>query len=150
FVAQNKIYGFQMQGDVAQEKLVGFEFKKNVVVHYKEHALLDKITLAAARAQVFDLIKVDYVVKDVERVQERLMEEATRIIRAKVPRYEKLLAIKLLPPAQVYAERSAMHYPTQMYDSYTAYEAEEIRSTPERPRYTIQRARKSRTFFFNA
>ena len=35
-------------------------------------------------------------------------------------RYEKLLGIKVLPPAQVYVERPAIHYPTQMYDSYTA------------------------------
>ena len=37
-----------------------------------------------------------------------------------------------------------------MYDSYTAYESEEISSDYYRQRYTVQGARKSRTFFFNA
>lgn len=149
FVAQTKIYGFEVQGDILQEKLVGFELKKNVSIHYKEASLLERIALAAAQSQVFDLIKVDYIVKDVSRVQDRLMEEAASITKNKISRYEKLLGIKLQPPAQVYAEKSAIHYPTQMYDSYTAYESEAIRGGPDREKYTIRSARKSRTFFFN-
>jgi len=80
-------------------------------------------------------------------VRDRLMDEATRIIKGKIARHEKLLGIKLQPPAQVYVERYAVHYPTQMYDSYQAYESEEFR--PERQKYTVQAARKSRTFYFN-
>lgn len=149
FVAQNRIYGFQVQGNIAQEKLVGFELKKNVSIHYTEHSQLEKLNLAAAKSQVFDLIKVDYIVKDINRVQDRLLEEAARITKNKMSRYEKLLGIKLQPPAQVYAEKSAIHYPTQLYDSYTAFESEEIRSGSERQKSMIQQARKSRTFFFN-
>src|SRR5947209_994798 len=150
FVAQTKIYGFEAQGNILQEKLVGFVLNKNVSIHYKERSLLDKLTLAAARSKVFDLIKVDYIVKDINGVQDRLMEEAARIVKNKMSRYEKLLGVKLRPPAQVYAERPAIHYPTQMYDSYTAYESEEIRGGPDRQKYTVQSARKGRTFFFNA
>jgi uncharacterized protein YggE len=149
FVAQNKIYGFEVMGDIAREKLVGFELKKNVLIHYRDRSLLDKIVLAAARSQVFDLIKVDYIVKDTQRVQDRLMEEAARVIKQKASRYERLLGIKLRPPAQVYAERPAVHYPTRMYDAYTAYESEEMGSAAYRQKYTTQAARKSRTFFFN-
>ena len=150
FVAQTKIYGFEAQGNILQEKLVGFVLNKNVSIHYKERSLLDKLTLAAARSKVFDLIKVDYIVKDINGVQDRLMGEAARIVKNKMSRYEKLLGVKLRPPAQVYAERPAIHYPTQMYDSYTAYESEEIRGGPDRQKYTVQSARKGRTFFFNA
>lgn len=149
FVAQTKIYGFEVQGDILQEKLVGFELKKNVSIHYKDASLLERITLAAAQSQVYDLIKVDYIVKDVGRVQDRLVEEAASITKKKISRYEKLLGITLQPPAQVYAEKSAIYYPTQMYDSYTAYESEAIRGGSDHQKYTVQSARKSRTFFFN-
>ena len=149
FVAQTRTYGFEVAGEILEEKLVGFELKKNVLVHYEDAALLDKITLAAARAEIFDLIKVDYVVKDIGRVQDRLMEEASQVTKNKMARYENLLGIKLQPPAQVYAEKSAIHYPTQMYDSYAAYESEAIRNVTDRQRYTVRSARKSRTFFFN-
>ena len=48
FVAQNKIYGFEVTGDLAREKLVGFELKKNVSIHYRDRDLLDKFIVAAA------------------------------------------------------------------------------------------------------
>ena len=50
FVAQNKIYGFELSGDVAREKHAGFELKKNISIRYQDPSLLDKITLAAARS----------------------------------------------------------------------------------------------------
>jgi uncharacterized protein YggE len=149
FVAQNKTYGFEVAGTIAREKLVGFELKKNVSIRYKDKSLLDKLVVAASRCQIFDLIKVDEFVKDSSQIDDRLMEEASRIIKHKTSRYEKLLDIRLLPPAQVYAERPAMYTPTGMYDSYTAFETEQVGVPVNRERLTIQTARKSRTFFFN-
>ncbi|HYE13657.1 MAG TPA: SIMPL domain-containing protein [Pyrinomonadaceae bacterium] len=151
FVAQNKIYAYQIEGNIAREKLVGFELKKNVLVHYKDRLLLDKLVVAASRSDIFDLIKVDYVVRDPAAVQSRLAEEAARVVREKAARYEKLLGKRMLP-AQVYADKPSIYYPTEMYDSYTAQESEQINQDyySNRERYTVQRARKSRTFFFNA
>lgn len=147
FVAQNKIYGYAVEGDIAKEKLVGFELKKNVSIHYKDKALLDKLVIAASKTKIFDLVKVDYVVSDTTGVQNRLMEEAAAAIKQKATRYEKLLGTKLLPPAQVYAERPSIYYPTEMYDAYTAAESEEI--VRYRQNYTIQGARKTKTFYFH-
>jgi uncharacterized protein YggE len=150
FVAQHKIYGFQLMGDVAREKLVGFELKKNVSIRYRDRTLLDKLVSAAAALQIFDLIKVDCLVRDTERVQEQLIEEAARIIKQKSNRYERLLGIKLQPPAQVFAERTGVYYPGEMYDFYTAAGSEVVDATFSRQRYATQTARKSRTFFLNA
>jgi uncharacterized protein YggE len=149
FAAQNKIYGFQVTGTIAREKLVGFELKKNVAVHYKDKQLLDKLVIAASKSRIFDLIKVDYVVRDPASIQGKLMDDAAQVIKQKAAMYEKLLGIKLQPPAQVYAERPSIYFPTEMYDSYTASESEEMSSDSDRQKYTIQGARKSRTFFFN-
>ena len=150
FAAQNKIYGYQVEGSVAKEKLVGFELKKNISIHYKDKLLLDQLVIAAARSKIFDLVKVDYIVSDPGKVQDRLMEEAAKVINHKAARYEKLSGIKLQPPAQVYVERPSIYFPTEMYDSYVANESEEISVDYYRQRYTIQGARKGRTFFFNA
>jgi uncharacterized protein YggE len=147
FITQPKIYEYDLAGDVAREKLAGFELKKNISIHYADRGLLDKLVAAAAKDQIYDLVKVDYVVKDINAVQSMMMDEASAVIKQKVARYEKLLGIKVEPLAQVYAERPAIHYPTQMYDSYTAAESESIARPPQR--YTIQQARKGKTFFFN-
>ncbi len=150
FAAQNKIYGYQVTGEVAKERLVGFELKKNVSVHYKDRALLDRLVIAASRSKIFDLIKVDYIVRDTAGVEDKLMEEAARIIKGKAARYEKLFDTRLLPPAQIYASKPSIYFPTEMYDSYTAYESEDVSNDVPRQKYTVQSARKSRTFFFNA
>jgi uncharacterized protein YggE len=149
FIAQNKIYGFAIEGDIAKEKLVGFELKKNVSIHYTDRILLDKVVAAAARSQIHDLVKVDYIVKDLTTIQDKLAETAARVLDQKKARYGKLLGIKLIPPMQIYAERSAIHYPTGRYDSYTAAESEAMNNGSVRQRYTVQQARKSRTFYFN-
>lgn len=149
FAAQNRIYSYQLTGSVAKQKLSGFELKKNVAVHYKDKLLLDRLVIAASRSNIFDLIKVGYVVRDTASVQNRLMEEAAHVVKQKAARYERLLGIQLQPPAQVYAERHSIYYPTEMYDSYTAYESEDVSPDFYRERYTVQSARKSRTFFFN-
>ncbi len=150
FAAQNKIYGFTVEGTIARERLAGFELKKNVSVRYRDKALLDKFVLAAARAKIFDLVKVDYVVRDSSAVQNKLVEEAARVVREKAARYERLFGIKLAQPPQVYAERPSIYFPTEMYDSYVAHESEAVDADDYRRKYTVHGARKSRTFFFNA
>ncbi len=151
FATQSKIYEYKLSVDVAKEELTGFEVKKNVSVHYKDKQLLDKLVVAASRSKIFDLIKVDYVVKDQNAAENKVMEEAAKVIKQKASRYEQLLGVKLQPPVQVIAERPSIYFPTEMYDSYTAQESQSISNTYERDRarYAIQGARKSRTFFFN-
>ena len=150
FAAQNKIYGFTVEGNVARERLAGFELKKNVSVRYRDKALLDQLVLAAARAKIFDLVKVDYVVRDSAAVQGKLVEEAARVVREKAARYERLFGIRLAQPPQIYAERASTYFPTEMYDSYVAHESEAVDADDYRRKYTVHNARKGRTFFFNA
>jgi uncharacterized protein YggE len=150
FVAQHKIYGYEIAGNIAKQKLVGFELKKNVAIHFQDLSLFDKLTIAASQLKIFDLVKVDYVVKDVAAVHNRLAEEAARVIKQKTARYEQLLGIKFQPLAQIYAEKANTYFPTDMYDDYTAYESETIDYAHYRERYTVQNLRKSKTFFFNA
>ena len=151
FVTQNKIYEFKISGDVAKEELTGFEVKKNVSIHYKDKQLLDKLVVTASRSKIFDLIKVDYVVKDQSAAENKVMEEATRVIKQKAARYEQLLGVKLQPPVQIVAEKPSIYFPTEMYDSYAAQESESLSNAYDRDRgkYAIQGVRKSRTFFFN-
>ncbi|WP_395143553.1 SIMPL domain-containing protein [Armatimonas sp.] len=149
FAAQNKIYSFEVTGEVAKERLSGFELKKNIAIHYKDKALLDRLVLAASHSQIFDLIKVDYIVTNPLAVQNKLMAEAAKVLKQKTTRHEQLLGIKLQKSPQIYAEKPSIYYPTEQYDSYSAYETEDISAGYYRQKYVIQSVRKSRTFFFN-
>ncbi|MBI3821487.1 MAG: SIMPL domain-containing protein [Planctomycetes bacterium] len=149
FITQSKTYGYEFEGKVAREKLVGFDLKKNVSVRYKDKAMLDKLMVAASASQIYDLVKVDYIVKDQESVHNKLYDEATRVIKLKAARHEKLLGIKLAQPPQVHVERTSSYVPTEMYDSYVAQESEHVESPFERGKFLIQGARKGRTFYYN-
>lgn len=148
FIAQNRIYGFDTSaGNLAREEVVGFEVKKNVSIRYKDHALLDRLISAAAESEIFDLVKVDYVVKDIAAARKQIMEEAAKVIQAKVEEQETLLGIKAGRPREVLPSHFTAHYPVEMYDAYTAQESEEMAGY--RQGMTIQRARKPRTFYYN-
>jgi uncharacterized protein YggE len=149
FIAQTKTYGFEFEGNVAREKHVGFELKKNVLIHYKDRLLIDRLVVLASKLDIDDLVKVDYIVTDVGQVRERLADEAAVIVKRKAARFSKNLGIGLKLPAQVYLERSGAYYPSEMYDSYTAAATEEVQAPFDRQRYTVQSARKGRTFYFN-
>ena len=149
FAAQTKVYSYKVEGNLAREQLAGFELRKTVAIRYRDKALIDRLVVVASRAKVYDLIKVDYVVTDLDPIQERLADAAAAVIKAKAARHERLLGIKLRAVPQVHAERSSAHHPTGMYDSYTSGEAEAVHGGPDRSRLTVQTLRRPRTFYFN-
>jgi len=146
FIAQNRVYDYVTSGSTVTEKLSGFEVKKNIAVHYKDKTLLEKMLAAASKAGIFDLIKVDYVVGDMNRVRDRLMEEAARVIKKKQESYTRLLNIKLRPEA-VSQERYNAFFPSDMYASYTAFEAGKL--VDYRSNSNVTQKRKTSTFYFN-
>ncbi len=149
FVSENRIYAYHVQDTTAKEELAGFEIKKNVSVHFKDKLLVDQLAIAAARAQIFDLIKVDYVVKDREAIQARLQEQTMALVRRKADQYQTALGVKLPAPTQIVADKPSVYYPVEQYDSYTAAESESLNLPFDRDRTTVQNARKSRTTYFN-
>jgi uncharacterized protein YggE len=148
FIAQTRLYEYEVNQDIALEKPAGFEQKNNVSIHFRESGLLSKIVTAAAELEIFDLVKVDYLVDDIEGIREKMAREATRVIKRKVERHQELLGHPLRP-SQIYAERTGVYFPNEMYDTYTAAEAENVRTPIDRQRYVVQEVRKSRTGYFN-
>ena len=146
FIAQNRVFDYTASGSTITEKLSGFEVKKNVAVRYKDKTLLEKMLAAASRAGIFDLIKVDYVVSDMNRVRDRLMEEAAKVIKKKQESYTRLLNIKLRPEA-VFQEKYNSFFPSDMYASYTAFEAGKL--AEYRSNSNVMLKRKTSTFYFN-
>ncbi len=149
FTAETKVYDYKLDGNVASERLAGFEVKKTIAVRYREQALIDRLIIAASKARVHDLIKVDYVVTDLGPIQDRVGEEAVAVIKSKADRYQRLLGIKTRSAPRVYAERMSAYYPSEMYSSYVASESGNVNAGFDRSRMTVHDVRKSRTFFFH-
>jgi uncharacterized protein YggE len=144
FITQNKIYDYTTNANTVTEKFSGFETKKNIAVRYRDRELLEKILSAAARASIFDLIEVNYVVGDVGGVRQRMYEEAVRIIKQKEASYANSFGIKL-SPTNLANEKYDAFYPSELYAAYQAYEAGTTSGDYNR---VVVRQRKTSTFFY--
>jgi len=145
FITQNRVYDYAVQGSQATEKFSGFETKKTIAVRYQRRDLFEKILSAAAKAQIFDLIKVDYIVSDFDAVRSRLFEEAVKIIKTKEAKYTKSFGVKLAPVGLANEKYDAF-YPSESYERYQAYETGDAYTTYNNSSKVIQR--KSFTFFY--
>lgn len=146
FITQNRIYNFVPEGSTIREKLTGFETKKTIAVRYRDRALLEKLLTAAAQASIFDLIKVDYVIRDMGAIRGRLFEQASQIIKQKEDNYNRLLNLKL-KRAGVFVEKYETNYPGELYQTYTAYESGSVDNNYSSSSARVIRERKSSTSF---
>ncbi len=146
---QTRTYDYQIVGNVANESATGFIIKKTVFVHFKGKEWMDKVMAAAAKSGVYDLIKVDYLVNNAAAVREKLFEEGMRITKEKAERYEKALGLKFRSQLQIVLEDYNTIFPTEAYDSYTAFESGRVGESAFNSRNRVKEARKNETFFFN-
>jgi len=123
FITQNRVYNFTRDNDnTIREVLTGFETKKTIAVRYKDRALLEKLLAAAAQASIFDLIKVDYVINDMNKIRSRLFDEAVNVVKQKEETYGRSLGMVIKRNALL-QETYDTHYPWELYQTYTAYES---------------------------
>jgi uncharacterized protein YggE len=146
-ITQNKVYEYRQETNAVVEQLKGFESKKTIAVRYKQREQLKAIVDEAAKASIFDLIKVDYVLTDLPAAREKLYEEATKIIKEKEARYKTSFGVKMSPVA-VANEKYDAFYPGELYRSYQAYESGDTYGGYNSNSRVIQQ-RKSSTLYYD-
>jgi hypothetical protein len=94
-----------------------FQTKKTISIRYKDRKLFEKIVGLAASKSIFDLVKVDYVVSNSEKIRADLFEQASQIIKAKHKKYADTFAITLIPKSLA-VEKYDAFYPSERYKGY--------------------------------
>lgn len=141
FITQNRVYDYTVKGNTAREKVSGFQIKQNFIVRYKDRKILEKIVALAAQNEIFDLVKVDYVVGDLSQIKAQMVDAAVRIIKSKESDFGKV-GIKLTP-ISVSNEQFDVFQPFEAYNGYKAFEAGEVDNV-----YRTVEKRKNSTFYF--
>lgn len=96
----------------------GFEMKKNVHITFKDQRQINEIIATAAKAEVYDLVKVDYNVENKDAILEQLRNDALVIIMNKKAVLEKAgIQIRL----QNVGEKHGAAFPAERYAQYYAY-----------------------------
>lgn len=147
FITQNRVYDYSIEGTSATENLSGFETKKTIAVRYKKRDQFARIVTAAANLEIFDLIKVDYIVRDFNAVRRRLFDEAVKVIKSKEQSYTKALGVTL-NPVGLASEKYDAFYPSDTYERYQAYETGDAYTHNSTTGSSKVVRRKSYTFFY--
>ncbi len=99
----------------------GFELKRNLHIQYQDPKDLDKISFILAQSEIFDLVRVDYFSKDLEKVKTELMDRAIAKLNEKRTKIEKLLNLKLDSLNLSTIDAYRVVYPAEKYASYQKY-----------------------------
>ncbi|MEO0898303.1 MAG: SIMPL domain-containing protein [Bacteroidota bacterium] len=98
----------------------GFEMKKNLHIRYTDPEALDKIITICAKNEIYDLVKVDYYVDNVEEIYAKMVKQASEFIQKKVDFY-KSNGIDLADKKRKLSEGRKAYFPIERYSSYQAY-----------------------------
>ena len=96
----------------------GFEMKKNIHITFKEQNQINEIIAIAAKAEVYDFVKVDYNIEGKDAVLEQLRNEALRILMNKKAAMENAgIHVRLTNVG----EMQGSAFPAERYAQYLAY-----------------------------
>ena len=96
----------------------GFELQKNMHIGLTDERKLQDILALATKSEIYEFVKLEYVVSDVKKIQAQLQDEAINAVALKIEKMKKLGVI-LNPNHRQIAEDFAMSTPAEQYDSYS-------------------------------
>jgi len=103
----------------------GFQLQKNVHIRYTDPAVLERIVTAAAKQEIYDIVKVDYFVKNSGEVYAQLRDATFQYLK-KIESQYKTLGIHLDSAYVVTAENAWVAYPINRYESYQAFSTQRL------------------------
>jgi len=103
----------------------GFELQKNIHIRYTDPALLDRIVTAAARQEIYDIVKVDYFVKDPGAIYSQLRETTFQYLK-KIEGQYKTIGVRLDSAYHITAENAWVAYPINRYEKYQAFSTQRL------------------------
>lgn len=129
-----------------QEVPAGFEIQKNIHVRFRDARVLDKLVTAAAKEEIYDLVKVDYFVEQQSACYDTLRMFATKLLQQKLENFEKL-GLKVKESHRNAAEQNGAFFPL---DRYTAYQTRTQSSLNSRRKgQVVNDVRRPQTLFYN-
>ncbi len=129
-----------------QEIPAGFEIQKNVHIRFSDAKVLDRIVTAAAKEEIYDLVKVDYIVQDQAACYDTLRTVALRAMEKKLTAFAKL-GLKIDESHRTAGEQNNAHFPLERYSAYQAHSTMSLNS--RRKGQQVNDVRKPSTLFYN-
>lgn len=116
-VAEKKLFSKKTYNEIPK----GFELKKNLHFRFKNQDLINMLVTICSEQEIYDLVRVDYVVDNMEIKKQEIITKATNDINKKIARYKILMASDFTNMNRLVAENFDVHYPIEQYQQYQAY-----------------------------
>jgi len=108
----------------------GFELKKNLHFRYKSAHILDDLVTICAEQEIYDLVRVDYFIENIEAKRAEMVAKAEALLKEKMGRYKGLLKEDWTDKMHHVGDGFNMHYPMEQYKSYQTYSSNALINTP--------------------
>jgi hypothetical protein len=125
---------------------VGFELQQNLLISYRKDSDFQNILTACGKAEVYNLVKVDYYVKNLEEVYEDLQNKLLAEV-AKKKLYYKELGFDMSDYNVMMADKKYYHTPKDFYKSYLA--AENVSMEALKNQKSVTTVRKPTSYYYD-
>ena len=125
---------------------VGFELQQNLLISYNNDTDFEKILSACASAEVFNLVKVDYYVKNLEAIYADLQVKLLAEVKKK-KEYYTALGFDMSTYDVHMADAKYYHMPKDHYKSYVA--ANNISMDALKQKKGITRIKKPTSYYYD-
>ena len=106
----------------------GFEIQQNIHIRYSDSRILGKLVSAAAKNEIYDIIKVDYFVKNTEEIYRELRKKAVEFVNKEIQQFEAL-GVELDGAYRIVTEEETSTSPIDRYSSYAAFNSQSLDGT---------------------
>lgn len=98
----------------------GFELQQNIHIHFTKTHQFESILEACAQSEVYNLVKVDYFIENIQDVYKNLQTQLLKLIEDKKA-YYKVLGFDMSQYSVAIADDKYCYFPKDFYQSYQAY-----------------------------
>lgn len=98
----------------------GFELQQNIHIKFSKTSQFETILEACAKSEVYNLVKVDYFIDDIQIVYKNLQDKLLKLIEDK-KLYYKALGFNMSNYNVAVADDKYCYFPKDFYQSYQAF-----------------------------
>ncbi|MBU2929071.1 SIMPL domain-containing protein [Winogradskyella psychrotolerans] len=103
----------------------GFELQQNIHIQFTKTSQFEAILSACAQSEIYNLVKVDYYIDNIQEVYKNLQDELLKLIDEKKA-YYKALGFDMTTYNVAIADDKYCYFPKDFYQSYQAYNSTSV------------------------